>query len=324
MNRPVGGLIRGRRLLYSYEGLLPPFTVNEILRHHHYLANHPHLRLAGSEATAPQVEGTGQYSRGNPVLSDTSGWVERDKHRSPSPPPPPPPALTMPSRGYGLPPKPVMPLIRSPTPDFERRTGGGGPGNNDRGRADWPRNRRSASPVDNRAQGQRQRRLSEAQFSAPERDRDRDRGRNDPPFSAAPPRRHIATEDMDIDDGPPLHRNDRNNRANEKRDGNGYDRLDHSDRPPPMRRGGSLLDRLSMGSPQNDRPPPSNNNPPPTSLRDRVQIPAKRGREDAVWEERPGQSNGFNGDVDMDDGNVGSKRRRRAQKPRRGRGGGRG
>lgn len=101
---------------------------------------------------------------------------------------------------------------------------------------------------------------------------------------------------MDVDDVPPRQHNDQG-----KRDQTG----NHHERPPVSRRGGSLLDRLSISV--GDQVPP---------LRERVQIPAKRDREELM---RDGGS--FNGDIDMDDGVVGKKPRRRSGKPRRGRGG---
>ncbi|KAJ4466991.1 hypothetical protein J3R30DRAFT_2084272 [Lentinula aciculospora] len=101
--------------------------------------------------------------------------------------------------------------------------------------------------------------------------------------------------DMDVDDVPSRQHLDHGRR---EQMGN------HYERPPVNRRGGSLLDRLSMSV--DDHVPP---------LRDRVQIPTKRDRDELM---RDGGS--FNGEFDVDDGVIGKKPRRRTGKPRRGRG----
>ncbi|KAK7047897.1 hypothetical protein VNI00_006225 [Paramarasmius palmivorus] len=78
-------------------------------------------------------------------------------------------------------------------------------------------------------------------------------------------------------------------------------------RPPNMRRGGSLLDRLSDAGP--------NGEDPSLSLRDRVQVPLKRDRDDMVdsmLEDRIGGASGH--DID---GPGGKRRKRSGKKPRR-------
>lgn len=77
---------------------------------------------------------------------------------------------------------------------------------------------------------------------------------------------------------------------------------------PSSRRGGSLLDRLSL---DNGLSSPVMS---PQSLRDRVQVPSKRDREDI--------GNDSAGDIDIDDGGLGDtglKRPRRRLRPKRGR-----
>ncbi|KAJ3976750.1 hypothetical protein EV361DRAFT_237061 [Lentinula raphanica] len=110
---------------------------------------------------------------------------------------------------------------------------------------------------------------------------------------------HRAPADMDVDEPPPHHHNDNGHRDQKANN--------LPERPPVNRRGGSLLDRLSMSA--SEQVPP---------LRDRVQIPAKRDREDLM---RDGGA--YSVDVDMDDEVVG-KRRKRGGKQRRGRGRGSG
>jgi hypothetical protein len=66
---------------------------------------------------------------------------------------------------------------------------------------------------------------------------------------------------------------------------------DHESRAHAMRRGGSLLDRLSL-----DTGMDTATLPPSPSLRDRVQVPVKRDREDVMEANEPGE------DFDLDDG----------------------
>ncbi|KAE9391719.1 hypothetical protein BT96DRAFT_298823 [Gymnopus androsaceus JB14] len=173
----------------------------------------------------------------------------------------------------GLPPKPVL---RAPSPGFDRQPRGA-PSHRDRGPSpsrDWPRNGRSDSPVDIRG-GQR---------------RPPDRNDNGKPN----PRRPSDASEMDVD--PPHHRRDHKGP---------YDQPSSSNR-----RGGSLLDRLSINpSPSDDHPGSS------PALRDRV-VPAKRDRDEMV---RDGEDR-MDGDVDMDDGFTSKRAKRRAGKARRGRG----
>lgn len=85
----------------------------------------------------------------------------------------------------------------------------------------------------------------------------------------------------------------------------------HQQRPTPSRRGGSLLDRLSL----DDNGPPLPAIVPQPSLRDRVQVPSKRDRDELAGGE-------LAGDGDMDDGTGGdpaSKKLKRRMKSKRGR-----
>lgn len=90
-----------------------------------------------------------------------------------------------------------------------------------------------------------------------------------------------------------------------ERDDDRYEQLsDRIERPQMGRRGASLLDRLSLNEQaENDIPPA------PQSLRDRVQVPSKRDRDDMV-----DQDLSFEGDDQLDM----TKRRKRSGKPRRG------
>jgi hypothetical protein len=67
-------------------------------------------------------------------------------------------------------------------------------------------------------------------------------------------------------------------RRNSNHDGEFAPAASHPERPRPNRRGGSLLDRLSLDPGPPDLPPP----PPSSSLRDRVQIPSKRDRDEMM------------------------------------------
>ncbi|KAJ3982135.1 hypothetical protein F5890DRAFT_419643 [Lentinula detonsa] len=173
----------------------------------------------------------------------------------------------------------------------------------------WAPSRQSVSPLGSRGQrrvpsptprkrttspearGPR-RRPADVQFPPPERNEDRQPS-DYPPKPSDSHRR--ALNEMDVDDLPLRQHND-----NGKRDQKG----NLPERPPVSRRGGSLLDRLSISV--DEHVPP---------LRDRVQIPAKRDRDELM---RDGGS--YSVDIDMDDGVVGKKPRRRSGKPRRGRG----
>ncbi|KAJ4496470.1 hypothetical protein C8R41DRAFT_268185 [Lentinula lateritia] len=254
---------------------------------------------------------------------------------------------------YSLPPKPVLPFVpdhnrthrlrASPQRDWRPVSTENRPRRGPSPQRHWEPPKRPESPVDSR----RQRRdlspqhwspprqlVSPIEFRGPRRAPSPQRDRTPPKLTGSPeargPRRRLADvqfppphrnearysseyspktldnrrrapdirepADMDVDDVPPRQHNDQG-----KRDQTG----NHHERPPVSRRGGSLLDRLSISV--GDQVPP---------LRERVQIPAKRDREELM---RDGGS--FNGDIDMDDGVVGKKPRRRSGKPRRGRGG---
>ena len=96
----------------------------------------------------------------------------------------------------------------------------------------------------------------------------------------------------------------------------GYDLAKRIERPPGLRRGGSLLDRLSL----DDGPPPpvftAGNTPPQPSLRDRVQlVPAKRDREDMMGDYYDASFDGDDGGMDS----LSKRQRQRGVKPRRGR-----
>lgn len=96
----------------------------------------------------------------------------------------------------------------------------------------------------------------------------------------------------------------------------GYDLAKRIERPPGPRRGGSLLDRLSL----DDGPPPpvitANNTPQQPSLRDRVQlVPAKRDREDMMGDYYDTSFDGDDGGIDS----LSKRQRQKGVKPRRGR-----
>jgi hypothetical protein len=93
----------------------------------------------------------------------------------------------------------------------------------------------------------------------------------------------------------------------------GYDLAKRIERPPGPRRGGSLLDRLSL----DDGPPPHvSDTPPQPSLRDRVQlVPAKRDREDMMGEYYDAPFDGDDGGMDP----LSKRQRQKGMKPRRGR-----
>lgn len=182
-------------------------------------------------------------------------------------PSPPHPSLPL---SHGLPPKP---MLRAPSPGFDRRPRGAPPNHHDRGLSpprDWSsRTGRSISPVDART-GQR-----------------RPLDRYDDSLSH-PPRRDEPLE-MEVD---PPHRRD------------------HKGPYDSGRRGGSLLDRLGI-SPNDEQSSQGGSN----TLRDRVQIPTKRDREEMIRDD-----DRANGDFDMDDGFGPKRAKRRSGKSRRGRG----
>lgn len=96
----------------------------------------------------------------------------------------------------------------------------------------------------------------------------------------------------------------------------GYDLAKRIERPPGPRRGGSLLDRLTL----DDGPHPpvitASNTPPQPSLRDRVQlVPAKRDREDMMGDYYDASFDGDDGGMDS----LSKRQRQKGMKPRRGR-----
>ncbi|KAF5389691.1 hypothetical protein D9757_006023 [Collybiopsis confluens] len=217
--------------------------------------------------------------------------------RVPSPPPPAPATPIISILPHGLPPKPVL---SPPFPSYER-----------------PRNRRSVSPMENRGQqGGRRRRMSDVQPHPPPRAPPREvRDSNSSsayPAKIASSRRAPDPRDinmdinMDIDSPAPASR------------GGGREKKGHYERPSMGSRAASLLDRLDMsgaGAPEEISEPPP--------LRDRVQVPSKRDREDIRRDERylmngNGNGMGYAGmDTEVDDSGMGSKKRRRNAKPRR-------
>lgn len=87
-------------------------------------------------------------------------------------------------------------------------------------------------------------------------------------------------------------------------------------RPEMSGRGGSLLDRLSLDQHSDARGAAM----PSPSLRDRVQVPLKRDREDMMMNEQFPTDNSFEGEDGFGDSNFKRARRRsgKLRRPRRG------
>lgn len=114
-----------------------------------------------------------------------------------------------------------------------------------------------------------------------------------PPRRRQPPMSEPLTDSYPTS-GPPFQREHGEER---------YELSDRIERPLMGRRGGSLLDRLSLNEQA------GNDIPPQQSLRDRVQVPSKRDRDDMIDQDLP-----FEGEDHFDMG----KRRKRSGKPKRG------